>query len=305
MNVRLPIAVFGESLVDVLRSGSEFTARAGGSPLNVAVGLARLGAEVEFATSVGRDDHGVAVIEHLAAAGVQVTGGSVGAGPTSVAEASIGADGSASYRFELAWDPDVAPERPAVAGHFGSISAVLEPGAQRVLEWAANLSDEVVVSFDPNIRPSITGTGDDLRAAVSRAVAVADIVKLSSEDLDLLGDPDLPARWIDGGASLVVVTLGERGAWLATAAGEAERPAPIVSVVDTIGAGDSFMAGLLWSLGHGGLLDRNSLRGASIDTLARHAAFAMDCAAVTVGREGADPPWPGELSRMPRVDGAA
>lgn len=294
----MPFTVFGESLVDIKRSGSTTTVRTGGSPLNVAVGLARLGADVEFATSFGRDPYGEIVLAHLTTAGVALTPGSVGETPTSVAEATVGEDGSATYRFELIWNPSVSPGRSAIAGHFGSISSVLEPGATLVLQWATSLPTRTVVSFDPNLRPSITGTGPSLRDAVSRAVAVADIVKLSREDLDCLGDPALPASWIEGGTTLVVVTDAERGARLMTAAGRLDLPARIVSVVDTIGAGDSFMAGLLWSLGRGGLLDHAALRSAPIDQLARHVAFAVDCASVTVGREGADPPRLAEIEKI-------
>ncbi|MBN9375644.1 MAG: hypothetical protein J0I40_09685 [Cellulomonas sp.] len=153
MNELMPIAVFGESLVDIVHSKSGASVRPGGSPLNVAVGLARLGADVEFATSVGEDTYGNLVLEHLTAAGVHVTPGSVGDAPTSAAEAIIGADGSASYRFDLQWAPSAKPQRAAIAGHLGSVSAVLQPGATCVVEWAADLSAESLVSFDPNIRP--------------------------------------------------------------------------------------------------------------------------------------------------------
>ena len=283
--------------MDLTRAGDRLTARPGGSPLNVAVGLARLGADVEFATSFGRDVNGQLLGEHLAASGVNITPSSVGEAMTSIAEATIGVDGSASYRFDLRWDPDVTPARPAVAGHVGSISSVLEPGSRRVIEWAAGLRSRSVISFDPNIRPSITGLGPSLRDAVDRVAALADIIKLSSEDLGFLADEDLPDRWANDGAALVLVTEGERGAMLTTATDRVHVPARAIDVADTIGAGDSFMAGLLFSLGRDGLLDRSALRATHIDELARHAAFAVDCAAITVGREGADPPTLDEVTR--------
>lgn len=295
MSSALRVAVFGEALVDIARSGRGEVVRPGGSPLNVAVGLARLGADVEFATSVGQDAYGEVVLAHLAGAGVSLSPGSVQQHRTSVAEADLGTDGSATYRFDLAWDPTAWPSRSATVGHIGSISAVLQPGAERVLQWAASLRNEAVVSFDPNVRPSITGGGPALRDAIERAVAVSDIVKLSSEDLEVLGDPGLPDVWLGRGAALVIVTEGERGARLTSAGGTVLIPTRSVRVADTIGAGDSFMAGLLWSLGAAGLLERRALREASIDELSHHVTFAMRCAAITVGREGADPPTLQEL----------
>lgn len=287
---RLQFAVFGESLVDITRIDGSVHVRPGGSPLNVAVGLARLGADVEFATSIGRDPSGAAIRAHLAAAGVDLAPGSLEGTSTSVAEASIAADGGADYRFDLAWDPAGVPTGRAAAAHFGSIAAVLDPGAQRVLDWVGAVRDEAIVSFDPNVRPSITGTGPALRDAVNLAAARADIIKASAEDLGFLGDANLPERWLDAGATVVIVTDGGHGARLATHAGSIHVPARVAKLVDTIGAGDSFMAGLLWSLGAGHLLDRGALAAASIDELARHVRFAAGCAAVTVSREGADPP---------------
>ena len=128
MNAPMPIAGFGESLVVIMRSSSGASIRPGGSPLNVAVGLARLGADVEFATSVGEDASGDLVLEHLTAAGVHVTPGSVGDAPTSTDEAIVGADGGATYRIDLHWAPSTSPRRPAIAAHLGSISSVLQPG---------------------------------------------------------------------------------------------------------------------------------------------------------------------------------
>lgn len=287
---RLQFAVFGESLVDITRIDGSVHVRPGGSPLNVAVGLARLGADVEFATSIGRDPFGDAIRAHLAAAGVDLAPGSLESMSTSVAEASIAADGSADYRFDLGWDPAGVPTQKAAAAHFGSIAAVLDPGAQRVLDWVGAVRNKTIVSFDPNVRPSITGTGPVLRDAVNRAAARADIIKASAEDLSLLGDANLPERWLDGGATVVIVTDGEHGARLVTRAESIHVPARIANVVDTIGAGDSFMAGLLWSLGVGRLVDRGALAAASVDELTRHVRFAAGCAAVTVSREGADPP---------------
>ena len=295
--MRTKVAVFGESLIDRKRSDTAVTATPGGSPLNVAVGLARLGADVEFATEIGRDDFGDLILAHLHDSGVEITPGSIVDQPTSVAEAVIGADQSARYTFALTWDASAVPVRPAEAAHFGSIAAILEPGAERVLTWARDIRKSALVSFDPNVRPALMGSDAHLCDAVHRAAGLADIVKLSDEDLDLLGPGDHIGRWLDAGTSVVVVTEAERGARIRTAQDETRVAAPAVTVWDTIGAGDSFMAGLLWSLGGAGLFSRTVLASTSVLDLAAHARFAAACAAVTVSREGANPPRRDELLR--------
>lgn len=290
------VAVFGESLVDITRTAGASRAWPGGSPMNVALGMARLGVEVEFATSIGQDTYGDLIRTHLAASGVQLTAGSVDDSATSVAEATIGVDGSATYRFEMTWNPNAEPlGRPAIA-HFGSISAVLEPGADKVLNWITDLPPSTIVSFDPNVRPSITGSGPQLRAAIDRAAGNADIIKMSSEDLELLDDPHLVSRWLQGRTKVVLVTDGDKGAQLITLDREIRLPAPRVRVADTIGAGDSFMAALLSSLSSADVHSRDQLEAASVDDLASHAEFAIRCAAITVSREGANPPTLAEVA---------
>ena len=216
---------------------------------------------------------------------------------TSAAVATIDEQGSASYDFDLEWrlDPvDVPTETPLV--HVGSIGAVLGPGAEAVLEAGRARPDGTLVSIDPNVRPSITPDRDAVLATLESLFAEADVVKLSDEDAAWLWpDRDVDAV-LDGllgaGAGLVAVTLGASGCAITTRAARRTLAAPGVRVADTIGAGDSFMAGLL-----AGVLELPSATDLSADELGRLAELALACAAVTVSRPGADPPTRAELAR--------
>lgn len=279
--------VIGEALVDVVVRGAESPeAHPGGSPLNVAVGLARLGIPATLHSSFGTDAHGLAIAEHLAASDVAVTGATVGTAPTSVAEATIGLDGAATYDFRIAWEP--APVDPTGFDlvHTGSIGAALEPGATRVEETLAAATG--LVSFDPNIRPALMPSREVAVARVERLVALADIVKASDEDVAWLYPDEavdaVLARWAALGPRLVVVTRGGEGADALTSDGPLHVDVPPTTVADTIGAGDSFMAGLL----------AHVLRSGFDDTAAA-LSFAARCAAITVSRPGANPPWSREL----------
>lgn len=279
--------VVGEALVDVVRRGdAEPVALPGGSPLNVAVGLARLGIPTALHASVGTDDHGRLLAAHATGSGVELTPGTVDDRPTSVADATIGADGAATYDFRIDWDPAPIDARGYALVHTGSIGAALEPGATRVEEALA--SADGIVSFDPNIRPALMPAREVARARVERIVGLSHVVKASDEDLAWLypGTPvdDVLAQWRDRGPRLVVVTRGGEGADALTSDGSFHTPVPPTSVADTIGAGDSFMAGLLAHvLEHG------------FDDVAASLEFAARCAAITVSRPGANPPRRDEL----------
>jgi len=270
--------VVGEALVDVVGGA----ALPGGSPLNVAVGLARLGVRTTLHSWFGRDAHGDLIAAHLAGSGVAVSPGSRGDGPTSVARAEIGPDGSATYAFELAWDPAPVSVEGVDLVHTGSIGAAMEPGATLVEEALAGTTG--LVSFDPNIRPALMGERAAVVARVERIVARADVVKASDEDLAWLypgrSPEDALGAWAAMGPRLVVVTRGGAGAIARSAAGSHRVAVPPVAVADTIGAGDSFMAGLLAAVLELGFGEPQ-----------RALEFAARCAAVTVSRAGADPPW--------------
>lgn len=294
------VLVVGEALVDVVHTADgAVVERPGGSPANVAVALARLGRPVRFATAYAPDAYGDALASHLAAAGVQPAGDPHVLDRTSSAVATIAEDGSASYVFDVDWRLGEVPLEPAPrAVHTGSIGAVLEPGAADVRALVERLRPAATVTYDVNARPSITGTGPEVVATVEALVALADVVKVSDEDLEVLW-PGLPVdeaaeRLAGLGPRAVVVTRGGAGAtWVETGRRVDVASQPVV-VADTIGAGDTFAAALVDGLWEHGLLGGRlpQLPDEVVTALLAHAARA---AAVTVSRPGADPPYRHEL----------
>lgn len=302
----------GEALVDVrvdTRVDPPVVAEhSGGSPLNIAVALARLGVETTLAAQVGDDDRGVALARHVTTAGAELI--RVGPPrPTSTATAVIGSDGAATYEFDLTWAPDQLPDPTGYAVvHVGSIGAALAPGADRVAELVADATAAgVPVSFDPNVRPAITPDLDDVRRRAERIADGATLLKLSDEDATLLYPAtrveDLPRRLVERhGVRLVALTRGAAGLLLDDGAHPVSVPAPQVAVADTIGAGDTVTAALL-----AGLLERELLEpdgwpmpGPGAEAMLEWlAALAVRAAAVTCARPGADPPWRGELAISP------
>jgi fructokinase len=308
------LTVIGEGLVDVVQRSSGIEAHVGGSPLNVAVGLARLGHPVQFIGRYGRDAYGESVAAHLKASSVMLPQAPDGL-PTSVATALVDDDGAATYTFDLAWElPGLAERLPFMLQgttllHTGSIATMLAPGAADVLDAVEHSHPSATISFDPNCRPSIITDADYARRQAEKFVTLSDIVKASDEDLawlypgvDVL---DSARRWLSlggaGGPAMVVVTRGATGPWGVTAAGEAEFAAPRVEVADTVGAGDSFMAALLSGVvdrGLAGAQNRADLRALPVEDLAALLAHAARAAAVTVSRAGANPPTRAELNRV-------
>lgn len=304
--------VIGEALVDVVRrpDGSS-TRHVGGSPLNVAVGLARLDHRVALATHFGRDEGGTAIGTLLADAGVDVVPGSDRAEDTATATATLDEEGRARYDFDISWR---VPELPGRSGHLhtGSIGALMRPGGVDVLAAMDGGRRLGTVSYDPNVRPSLLPDRETTLAEVDRRVAVSDVVKASDEDLEwLAGRPldeddllEMLHTWRDRGPSLVVCTRGEQGALAVLPSGTAERlPGTRVEVADTVGAGDSFMSGLLSALLDAGLLGgpdaRARLRKARDGTVADGIRRGISASAVTVTRVGSRPPTRTDLGLPP------
>lgn len=292
--------VVGEALIDRVDAGDgAISDRPGGSAANVAVALARLDRPVRFATSYGNDAYGQLLTDHLAADGVALAADPYVVPRTSVALAKIGADGAATYEFDVAWELGPVEVLAPHVVHVGSLGPVLEPGAEAVRALVDRLRTATTVSYDINARPAITGVGPDVVERVEQMAARADLIKASDEDLEVLW-PDLSAdqaaaHLLDLGAVAVVETRGGEGAYWSVRTAEGDRhgqvAAPTTTVVDTIGAGDTFGAGLidaLWDLlGAGG---RERLAEADTEAWDQAVGHAARCAAVTVSRLGADPP---------------
>lgn len=299
--------VIGEALIDVVRTADgRIAEHPGGSPANVALGLARLGRGVDLLTWIGRDGFGDALTAHLTGAGVAIVPGSDSALHTSVAAATLDETGAATYDFDLTWHVPDTWEHPAGAPlvvHTGSIAAVLEPGAPDVARILAAHQGSATITYDPNIRPSLMPPANETREIVENLVRLVDVVKVSDEDLDWLApdsDTDDTAReWAATGRSLVVVTRGAAGATAFTSDGmRVDVSAPPVAVADTVGAGDAFMGGLidgLWSANLLGADRRVALAAADDATIRRILERCVRIAAITVSRPGANPPTAAEL----------
>jgi len=299
--------VVGEALVDIVQPVSgPVTEHVGGSPLNVAIGMARLGHPVRLAAYLAQDAYGELIARQLAADGVPLVDGSRSAAHTPTARAMLDENGSATYEFDLSWD--LPYPLPTDIGHFhtGSIAAALQPGATKVADAMLLARRHATVSFDPNPRPSLLGAARDARAHLEQLIGYSDVVKASDEDIAWLyggavEPAEIVALWGQLGASLVVVTCGSAGALMhVTATGETETvPGRSVSVVDTVGAGDSFQSGLLSALLDAGLLGspgaRDRLRRASLADLRPAVDRAIATSAITVSRAGANPPTRAEL----------
>lgn len=303
MTARILIA--GEALTDiVVDADGGRREHPGGSPLNVAVALARLGHDAHLLTAIGDDARGDAIRAHLDESGVQLTPASVRPGRTSTAEAVLNAHGAATYTFDLIWDPDTAglPEAPD-AVHTSSIAAVLEPGASTLSALLRSARGSSTISYDPNARPTLMGAPEDVRARIEENIGLSDVVKASDEDVAWLYGTedveDVAASWRDLGPSLTVLTRGGDGAVAFSDSGRVQVAPVQVEVVDTVGAGDTFSAGILDALAAKGLLGadrREMLAAIPSDDLATVLRRAAALSAITVSRAGANPPWSHELT---------
>jgi fructokinase len=245
-------------------------------------------------TSLGHDARGQAIAAHLVQAGVDLLPGSWSAARTASATATIAGDGSATYDFDIAWEPaPVAPQLLPRILHTGSIATFLAPGATAVRELLEQSHRECMVTYDPNIRPALLGSHAEALALFEDLVPLTDVVKLSDEDAAWLypgrSVEDAAERLIRLGARLAVVTRGPDGSLLATGSGTLHVPSVPSAVADTIGAGDSYMAALIY-----GLLTRGS-EGLGTEQVQNLGILASRAAAITVRRPGANPPTLAEL----------
>jgi fructokinase len=308
------VAVAGEALVDFVPAGGPgvFQAAPGGSPANVAVGLARQEVPTRLLARIADDLLGHRLRAHLEGNGVDLSFAVRAAEPTSLAIVAVGPDGVVEYDFRVEGTADWqwrdhelagALDGGVVALHAGSLALTMPPGADVLQRLLAGARQAMTVTYDPNCRPLLMGSPDTVRGRIEALIALADVVKASADDLAwLLGGraPEQVAEaWLDKGPSLVVITLGPAGLLAATRqAGVVRRPGRPVEVVDTVGAGDACMAALLAGLHRRGLLGQDrraalrTMDAASVTELADEAVLA---AAITCTRPGADPPTAAEL----------
>jgi fructokinase len=288
--------VIGEALIDIVeRDGRISGEHVGGSPLNVAVGLARLGHDVDLLTHIADDPRGRRIADYVKSSGAQLFPGSITAVRTPTARVRLTDAGLADYVFDLDWRlPGIPTAPPPVVAHTGSIAAVQEPGCLAVAALVDAYRVSATVTLDPNVRPALVTDYDVARERLERLVERSDVVKASEEDLRWI-DPDrTPAQiaqtWLGRGPSIVAVTAGARGAFAVCAAGRAEVAARPVQIVDTVGAGDAFMVGLidwLWRSGLLGADQRERLRRIGVDTLTAALESAALLSALSVAGSGA------------------
>jgi fructokinase len=277
--------------------------------MNIAIGLARLGNRTAFFGRMSRDPLGTVLGRHLERSGVETGYVVRGAEPSTIALVEL-SGGQAQYEFSLGsadfqWTAQEVAALPAGAPavHFGSLTSWQPPGDEAVNQRIAQLraAGTTLISYDPNARPSLQGDAASARAKVARSAPLAHVIKASSDDIDYLFDGAEPGSvaegWLRAGAALVVITAGSAGA-TAWVPGQApvKRPAFPTRVVDTVGAGDAFMSGLLDGLGRRGLATPEAVGSvADPSVLAEILDQAGAGAAITCTRAGANPPTRAEI----------
>ena len=300
-----PVVVAGEALIDLApRDDGALNPLVGGGPFNAARALGRLGQSAAFIGCISRDALGRRLVEALQADGVAFDERLHTDRPTSLAVAELDAEGGASYRFHFADTSAEALERdvalaclPAqvAALHVGGLGLVLEPMAQAVEALVQRVAGTALVMLDPNVRPSLVRDRQGYAARLRRIVSGADIVKLSDEDVHALAPGRPPHEFardlLTQGPLLVLLTLGAKGALAIGAFGAYAVPAPKVTVVDTIGAGDTFSGAWLtrWLQIGQPLSDREAVLDAT--------GFACRAAALSCTRAGASPPTMAEMAQ--------
>jgi fructokinase len=318
------ILVCGEALVDLFAGageGNEMPARivAGGSPFNVAIGLARLGVEAAFLGGVSRDGFGNLLADVLAREGVEGRYLVRTERLSTLSVVATGKDGHPSYSFhgEGAADRSLGlADLPATlpddirALTFGSYTMAVEPVGSAFAALAERESGRRVISVDPNLRPTAIGDMSGWHQAAERFYRAATIIKASDEDIRIAWNGQLTvaeaaAYWMDLGAQLVIVTQGGEGACAFSAAGRVCVPGHTVTVQDTVGAGDTFHAALLARLAQTGRLTQGAIAGLDRQAVADLLAYAAAAAAITVTRRGADLPTAAEVEAVLRQKGGA
>ena len=294
----MSIWVAGEVLIDVLPTGPVV----GGGPANTAKALARLGNTVDFIDGISTDEYGVNARKDLIRDGVGLSHCLTSEKPTCTATVTLDALGSASYEFRIdgtatfdfshSWLPDPERLKPSVL-HIGTLVTIIEPGASVLFDWAMRVSEFAPIVFDPNIRPSVLRDRETYVVAVEKWIGLSSIVKVSDDDIKWLYPDEsidiVAQRWLSTGVSCVVITRGAAGLIGYTEHGIEEVTGAKVTVIDTVGAGDTVGAIVVE-----GVLNHSvaGLHGEVLHLLLQKAAVA---AGITCSRVGAEPPYKHEL----------
>jgi len=300
----------GEALIDMLprttTEGEEaFAPYAGGAVFNTALALGRLGLNTSFFTGLSSDMFGDILREALTASGVDHSPCATLDLNTTLAFVRL-LNGQASYAFfdentagrmiTEAHLPQLGDDVEAL--HFGAISLIPDPCGTTYESLMRREYGSRVISLDPNIRPGFITDTEKHRARIDRMIAMSDIVKMSDEDLEWFGQPDMETAaglWLGQGPSLVVFTRGAKGAIGFTSQHTVEVDGVPVTVADTVGAGDTFNAGILASLKRDNVLTKQAMKTLSVEAIGNALRLGAKAAAVTVSRPGANPPWANEI----------
>ena len=312
------ITTIGEVLIDLTQTGVNgqnvpvFAANPGGAPANVAVAAARLGASAAFIGKVGRDGFGAYLTGVLTENGVDASGVRADETPTTMAVVTVAPGGERSFRFVRGADAlltegevDTALVEGAKVLHFGSVSLTAEPARSATLFAARHAREHgVLVSYDPNYREALWPDREEAVARMCAPLPLADVLKLSDEELPLLTGTDDPAegtrRLADRGVSLVLLTLGGEGAFWRWQGKTGLVPGVATAVADTNGAGDTFLGAVLSRLVRRG---ERPLEGLTVRELEDILAFANRAASKTCSRSGAIPAMP-TLAELEEEDAA-
>jgi fructokinase len=302
------IVIGGEALVDLVEEDGLLRPAAGGGPFNTAVALGRLGVPVAFLGTLSRDDNGELLAGLLVDAGVDVSLVRRSDAPTPLAIVHGRDDGKNVYTFYLRATAladlpvSTLPELPAeVWGvHVGTLGLAIDPPASTYRALVDREAGRRLIMLDPNIRPAVFGRPDSYREQFERLAVLSDVVKLSEDDAAWLypgqAADDVLRHLLRLGPRLVAVTLGERGAIAACAGGQVEVPALPVSVVDTVGAGDSFGAALIAALIDHDALGPSAPAPIDVGIVGPALAYAAAAASITCTRRGAAPPTRAEIA---------
>ncbi|MER8882851.1 carbohydrate kinase [Mesorhizobium sp. M0816] len=302
----------GEALIDMLpRTTTEgepaFAPYVGGAVFNSAIALGRLGAPAGFFSGLSSDLFGGQFREALGASKVSSTYAHTSPRPTTLAFVRL-SNGQATYTFydentagrmlTIEDLPELGSEIEAML--FGAISLISEPAGSAYEEFMRREHERRVMMLDPNIRPNFIPDKAKHLRRIRGMMAMADIVKLSDEDLNWFGEAgsheDVVRNWLDRGPKLIVVTHGSEGAVGYSSQHRVTVVPDKVEVVDTVGAGDTFNAGILASLHEQGLLSKTAIASLPEDAIQKALTLGAKAAAVTVSRAGANPPWRHEIA---------